>query len=412
MQKKATSRFAIFAIPNFKAFIIARFFFIFAAQMQFMLLSWNLYFTTKEVMHLGYLSLAELVPAFLLAFYGGYLVDKYSRKKIFTTSLFTSVITSFCLLSCFYLLQAGGGPKWIMIFMFISFMSGIIRVFASPSQMALFSEIIPTNFYTIGMSWYSGVWQVAVVTAPLLIGFLYKWIGLVQCQGIIFVCYVSAFLCSMSIKHKHVFVIKKIEETFLQSVVAGWKYVYRCKELLGSFTLDMFAVLFGGAVSLLPIFATEVFFVNTEKLGLLRSATPLGTILIILLIGIFPLQKKQGVILLWSIFLFGVCMIFFGITTNFWFACVLLFMSGIFDGINVVIRSTILQLKTTDEVKGKVSAIGTLFVMSSNELGAFESSIATKFLGLENAVVFGGCATIIVVGLVYFFIPQVKKLSY
>lgn len=409
MQSKSTH--FLFRIKGLIPFLLSRFLFILSAQMQFTLIVWKTYHTSKDVMYLGYLSIAELVPAFLLAFYSGYIVDRYNRKTIFNISLFSTLCSSIFL--CITFLISENPTSLILVMMFVIFLSGIIRVFASSSQTALLGEIVPESQYANATTWHSGVWQVAVVTGPPLIGLFHTVIGLQMSQLFICFCMLLAWVFSLQINKKRILKTTQAKtEKFIESIKTGWRFMFNCKELLGSFTLDMFAVLFGGATSLLPIFAADVFHVGTEGLGLLRAATAMGTILIIFYLSWRPLKKNQGVLLFITIFFYGLCMIAFGTITSFWWAFAILILSGIFDGINVVIRSTILQIKTPDAVKGKVASISTLFIMSSNELGSLESSIATKLLGLHNAVIFGGIATILVVIIVYYAIPSLRKMNY
>ncbi|MEZ4979538.1 MAG: MFS transporter, partial [Chitinophagales bacterium] len=293
---------------------------------------------------------------------------------------------------------------------FLVFLGGFVRAFIGPSIFSLLALIVPKKAYSNAATWSSSVWQMAAVLGPALAGFSISWIGVHWSMCLIFLFTIIA-LISLSRISKKPILNPKIGEDVLTSLKEGVKFVFRTKEILGAISLDMFAVLFGGAVALLPIFATDILHVGPQGFGVLRAMPAIGSLVTILASAYFPLNKNAGWKLLLAIFFFGVSIIVFGLSTWFYLSMLALFFSGMTDGVSVVIRQTILQLKTPDNMRGRVSSVNNMFVGSSNELGAFESGLTAKLMGTVNAVVFGGCMTIVTVVGTGLAIPSLRKLD-
>ena len=290
------------------------------------------------------------------------------------------------------------------------FLGGIVRAFLGPTIFSLLSLIIPKQAYSNAATWSSSVWQMGSVLGPAVAGFSITWIGVHWSMCFVFGCSVLSFVALSQITTKPI-LNPKIGEPIMDSLKEGVKFVFNNKTILGALSLDMVAVLFGGAVALLPIFAQDILKVGPQGFGILRAAPAVGAFLTMFITAYVPVNKNAGMKLLTAIFLFGVCIIVFGLSTIFWLSVFALFMSGVVDGISVVIRQTILQLKTPDHMRGRVAAVNSIFVGSSNELGAFESGLTAKLMGTVTAVVFGGSMTILIVLVTGFFSPSFRKLD-
>ena len=293
---------------------------------------------------------------------------------------------------------------------FLVFLGGFIRAFLGPTVFSLFALIVPKKVYPNAATWSSSVWQMGVVLGPALAGFTIHWIGVHWSLCLVFAFSLMA-LISLSFISKKPIMNTKIGENVFKSLKEGVKFVYKTKVVLGALTLDMIAVLFGGAIALLPIFAQDILNVGSEGFGILRAAPAVGALLIMFTSAYFPLNKNAGMKLLAAIFGFGICIIVFGLSSWFWISVMALFLSGITDGISMIIRQTILQLKTPDEMRRRVASVNSMFVGSSNELGAFESGLTAKLMGTVTAVVFGGGMTLVTVIMTGIFFPKLRKLD-
>jgi predicted MFS family arabinose efflux permease len=290
------------------------------------------------------------------------------------------------------------------------FLGGIVRSFLGPTIFSLLSLIVPKKAYSNAATWSSSVWQVGSVVGPAVAGFSIHWIGVHWSLCIVIAFSIFSIIALTQIESKPI-LNKKIGEPVKESLKAGVRFVFNNPAILSSLSLDMFAVLFGGAVALLPIFAQDILKVGPEGFGVLRAAPAVGAFITMFVSAYVPMNKNAGMKLLIAIFGFGVCIIVFGLSTLYWLSVVALFFSGIFDGISVVIRQTILQLKTPDDMRGRVSAVNSIFVGSSNELGAFESGVTAKLMGTVTAVVFGGSMTLLTVLVTGFVSPTFRKLD-
>ena len=276
------------------------------------------------------------------------------------------------------------------------FFGGLLRAFFGPTIFSLVALIVPKKIYPNAATWNSSTWQVASVLGPAFGGFAIHWIGTHWSLCIIFGLVILSLFILLNIKRKPV-LNPKIGEPIFRSLKEGLGFVFKTKEILGAMTLDMIAVLFGGAVALLPIFAQDILEVGSQGFGFLRAMPAVGASLTMLTTAYLPLTKKAGKKLLVAVFGFGLCIITFGLSKFFWLSALALFLSGVTDGVSMIIRQTILQLKTPDSMRGRVSSVHSIFVGSSNELGAFESGLTAKLMGTVTAVVFGGSMTLLTV---------------
>jgi MFS family permease len=397
---------------EFNVFLILRFAMVFAWSMQFIVIEWQVYSLTKSALSLGIIGLMEIIPAIGMALFAGHIVDQNEKKSmLFKCIMGFSVISLGLFLLTWPPVISGWSSQLILYSIyFLVFVGGIVRSFLGPTIFSFMSLIVPKKAYSNAATWSSSVWQMGSVLGPAIAGFSITWIGVHWSMCSVCACSILALFCLSKIESKPI-LNPKIGEPVMQSLKEGVKFVFQNKTILGALSLDMIAVLFGGAVALLPIFAQDILKVGPEGFGVLRAAPAVGAFLTMFISAYVPLNKNAGMKLLVSIFAFGVCIIVFGLSTIFWQSVFALFMSGVVDGISVVIRQTILQLKTPDHMRGRVAAVNSIFVGSSNELGAFESGLTAKLMGTVTAVVFGGSMTLLTVLVTGIISPSFRKLD-
>ena len=409
---KKNDPYAALRYKEFNVFLLLRFVMVFAWSMQFIVIEWEVYSLTKSALSLGIVGLMEVVPAISMALFAGHIVDQNEKKGLLLKCILGFFVISFGLfLLTWPEFNSGYSSQFILYSIyFLVFLGGLVRAFLGPTIFSLLSLIVPKKVYSNAATWSSSVWQISSVLGPAVAGFSITLIGVHWSMCSILGCSVLALIALSQIETKPI-LNPKIGEPIMQSLKEGVKFVYNNKTILGALSLDMVAVLFGGAVALLPIFAQDILKVGPEGFGVLRAAPALGAFIIMFISAYVPLNKNAGMKLLFSIFAFGICIIVFGLSTIFWLSVIALFFSGVVDGISVVIRQTILQLKTPDHMRGRVAAVNSIFVGSSNELGAFESGLTAKLMGTVTSVVFGGTMTLIIVLFTGFASPTFRKLD-
>ena len=409
---KIKDPYAALRYKEFNMFLVLRFAMVFAWSMQFIVIEWVVYSMTKNPLSLGIIGLMEVIPAIAMALFAGHIVDQNEKKgMLFKCILAFSAISFGMFLLTWPRITSGLSINKILYgIYFLVFLGGLVRAFLGPTIFSLLSLIVPKKVYPNASTWSSSVWQTAAVVGPALAGFSITWIGIHWSMAFVVVCSLLSLIVLTQIETKPI-LNPKIGEPIMESLKEGVKFVYTNKTILGALSLDMVAVLFGGAVALLPIFAQDILKVGPEGFGFLRAAPAVGSLLTMFISAHVPLYKNAGIKLLGAIFAFGICIIIFGISTVFWISVLALFLSGVADGISVVIRQTILQLKTPDAMRGRVAAVNSIFVGSSNELGAFESGLTAKLMGTVTAVVFGGSMTLLVVIFTGIKLPAFRNLD-
>ncbi len=397
---------------EFNIFLLVRFFMVFAWSMQFIVIEWQVYSLTKDPLSLGIIGLMEIIPAVSIALFAGHFVDQNEKRNLLVKCIIGfSVISLGLFLVTLPSVEASYSSKTILYTIYgLVFLGGLVRAFIGPTIFSLIALIVPKKIYPNAATWSSSTWQVASVVGPAFAGFSIGWIGVHWSLCIIFALSVLALVFLLQIARKPI-LNEKLGEPVLQSLKDGLRFVFKTKAVFGALTLDMVAVLFGGAIALLPIYAQDILKVGSEGFGILRAAPAVGASLTMLASTRFPLHKDAGKKLLWAVFGFGVCIIVFGLSRSFWLSVVALFVSGAVDGVSMIVRQTILQLKTPDNMRGRVASVNSIFVGSSNELGAFESGVTAKFMGTVTAVVFGGCMTLLTAGITAFVSPSFRKLD-
>lgn len=394
-------------------FLASRVFLTIALQIQAVVVGWQLYALTKDPFSLGLIGLAEAIPAISIALYAGHVADISNKRNILLKSLACIFACSVGLLLVTmddFVIGIGSTYSIRGMYLFI-FLSGFARGFFSPTAFSFLYQLVAKEQLTKASTLNSSAWQIAAIIGPALGGVLYGAIGITYTFWVVLSSLLLAFVALLSIKSKPVVSAGAMEKISTR-LKEGIKFVFDNKVVLSAISLDLFAVLFGGAVALLPVFADEVLAVGPQGLGMLRAAPSLGASLTMIWLSLRKQIEKPGVVLLYCVAAFGACMIGFALSTSLWISLLLLFLSGAFDSVSVVIRGNILQLETPDHMRGRVSAVNTMFIGSSNEIGAFESGLAARLLGTIPSVVFGGCMTLGIVGFTTLKATTLKAFRY
>ena len=404
--------YAALRFKEFNFFLVIRFILVFGWSMQFIIVEWEVYSLTRDPLSLGLIGLVEVIPAISTALFAGHIVDQREKKMLFVQCItaFLLVAIGYYFITSPYVYDNYENSQILIGIYILVFLGGFIRAFIGPTIFSLVALIVPKRVYPNAATWSSSTWQLAVVLGPAFAGFSIAWIGVHNSMGIVLATIVIGLLLIGFIKKKPI-LNPKIGEPIFQSLKAGLNFVYKTKAILVALTLDMVAVLFGGAIALLPIYAQDILNVGSEGFGILRAAPAVGSVLMMVASAHIPLTVNAGKKLLLAIFCFGISIIVFGVSDIFWLSVFALFMYGLTDGVSMIIRQTILQLKTPDEFRGRVASVNSIFVGSSNELGAFESGATAKLMGTVPAVVFGGVMTILTVGFTAIKFPKFRSLD-
>ena len=401
-------------IPEFRNLMTGRFFLVLSFRMLATLMGWWIYQLTKDPFAIGLIGLSEVIPAVSTALYAGHVIDNSEKKKLLLICNYAYVfLISLLIIPAFFgneLLHFNN--KEISYFIYaVIFFTGFCRAFLGPIIPSMIPKIVSKDVLPNAITLNQGTFLTASVVGHALGGFLIHWIDI---SGTILVVVGLMIFSSIFfwMINKHPSENTQKEIGVMQSMREGIAYIYKTKEILGALCLDMFAVLFGGAVAMIPVFATDILKVGAEGFGLLNAASDIGSMCIIAFLAFVPLKKNQGKILLVAVAGFGLCIIGFGLSEWYWLSFFLLVCSGMLDGISVVIRGTIVQLKTPDYIRGRVLSVNSIFIMSSNEMGQFESGLAANLLGVVRSVVFGGSMTVLIALLVGTTVPKLRKMQY
>lgn len=392
---------------EFRSYLLMRFFLTIGYQVQGVVIGWYIYSITKDPLSLGLIGLAEAIPAIGIALYGGYIADK-SNKKTLLQKVVGLILLSSSILFIITLpsvtLRLGESLLISLIYVMI-FVNGIARGFYAPTAFSLMAMIIPREHYPNSSTWNSSAWQIASIGGPAVGGLLYGFAGINHTFFFILICLSISFISTFFFKSRPSTYVQTTN--ILQSLSEGLRFVFKSKMLLGALSLDLFSVFFGGAVALIPVIATEILHVGAIEFGFLRAAPAIGAVITMLLMTRFSPMGKPWRNLLFAITGFGISIICYGLSTNFYLTLFFLFLEGAFDSVSVIIRSTILQLLTPDDMRGRVSAVNSMFIGSSNEIGQFESGLTAKLMRTVPAVVFGGSMTLLVAATTWY---KTKKL--
>ncbi|MES2650995.1 MAG: MFS transporter [Bacteroidota bacterium] len=391
--------FAALRFREFRSYLGMRFFFTFAYQMQAIVLGLYIYDLTRDPLALAFIGLCEAIPAISISLYGGYVADK-TEKKGLLLKIFAAVLICSLVMLTFTSKQAHLPTSTLLTVLYsMIFCIGLARGFFGPTTFSLMGQIIPKKLYPNGATWSSSSWQLASILGPATGGLVYAHFGITNSYFVITGFIAIALICILFLKsHPPTFIPK---ESILKSLTEGVQFVFKSKMMLAAISLDLFSVFFGGAVALLPIIAIEILHVGSEGAGYMRAAASVGSVLTMLVMTKYPPMNKPWRNLLIAVTGFGVSIICYGLSTSFYLTLFFLFCEGAFDSVSVVIRSTIMQLLTPDQMRGRVSAVNSMFIGSSNEIGAFESGLTAKLMRTVPAIVFGGSMTLIIVFITY-----------
>lgn len=398
---------------EYRLYIFVRFFYIMALRMVATVVAYQLFHLTKTSFAIGIVGLSEFVPVFSLALYAGHVIDRSDKRTLFLKSvLFYSV----CVLALVIITLPSVEKNFsvhtlALLFYAVVFFTGVIRAFAGPTSNAIIAQLVPRNILHFASNISSTTWLGASILGHASAGFLIAGVG-VNKTFIVVLTYVliAAFLLQKI--GKKPIAHNKLDIKAWESVKEGISYVFRHKIMLGAISLDLFAVLFGGAVALIPEIADRILQVGPIGFGWLNAAIDIGSGIMIATLTFYPLKQRQGRKLLFAVMVFGLCIILFGLSKFYWLSFAVLVIAGMADGISVVTRGNIMQLTTPDEMRGRVSSVNSMFINSSNELGQFESGFTARIMGTVPAIIFGGSMTIIVVLFTWLKAPGLRKFEY
>lgn len=400
--------YAALRVADFRRFILFLLGQTLATMIQGVVVGWQLYQVTRDPLALGLVGLAEALPFIGFALPAGQLADRVDRRRLCLAAVVVLTACAGTLAGLTFGGQVRADTAWAVYT--VIFVSGIARSFLQPTRTALAADLVPRALYVNSITWRSSTWQFAAVAGPALGGLLVGFGG----PGLAYTVATGLMLVSWGVLAR----VTAGAHPALTAAAGGWhgllegvRFVRTQPVLLGAITLDLLAVLFAGAEALLPVFAVDVLQVGAEGLGMLRAAPAAGSVLMSLYLSHRPLRDRQGRTMLVSVALYGCCLTGFGLSTSFLLSVLLLGLSGMFDNVSVVMRSTLLQLLTPRHLLGRVAAVNAVFIGSSNEIGAFESGVAARLLGAVPAVVLGGLVPMAVVALVAWRVPELRRLE-
>ncbi len=392
-----------FTHPNFVNYTIARFFIVLALEMQSVAVGWQVYEITKRPLDLGYVGLAQFLPGFALFLLGGHAADLFDRRK-----LLMWCYGGFACCSALLLAISRGAGRSVGLIYAVLVLLGVVRSFNWPASRALLPQLVPEEHFPNAVAWNASTFQIATIAGPAIGGIIYT---LFRGPGAVyaFSVVVSVLAIFMTARIQARPAARPREPVSLRSVLAGFRFIWHKKLILGSISLDMFAVLLGGAVALLPIYAREILHTGPWGLGLLRSAPGVGAALMAIVVAHWPIRRRAGMTMLLCVAGFGAFTVVFGLSHILAVSLGALFLLGASDMVSVIIRATLVQVATPDEMRGRVNAVDMLFIGVSNELGEFESGITAQWFGTVPAVVLGGIGTLAVIAIWAWIFPELRN---
>jgi MFS family permease len=405
---------AVFSYSNFRLFLAARFLMVTGLEMQSVAVGWQIYEITRRPLDLGLVGLAQFLPGLLLFLLGGHVADRFDRRHVLLGCYASFAMCSLALLTISrHGLSGANGVGYahaVMPIYFVLLAVGLVRVFNGPAGQAFTPLLVPAEVFPVAAAWGSSVFNAATIFGPLMGGLLYAWRGTATTVYLSAAALLSAsFLLVLAINIEGVQQLSRGRDW--KTVMAGFHYVWRNKLILGSTSLDLFAVLLGGAVALLPVFAREILNAGPRGLGLLRASPAIGAGLMALVLANAPLRRHAGAKMLSCVAIFGAATVVFGLSRNLYLSMAALLVVGAADMVSVIVRATLVQLATPDEMRGRVSAVNMLFIGASNEFGQFESGITAQWMGAVPAVIAGGIGTLVVVGLWSVLFPALRRVD-
>ncbi|MFZ1784628.1 MAG: MFS transporter, partial [Ferruginibacter sp.] len=395
---------------EFRHFIFARLSFVLGFRMITTIVIYQVFHLANTYM-VGFAGLAEFIPAVITALYAGHYIDRHNKKNILVWSYLFYMLCGITLamISLPYF-QFTYTTKLTVIFSVV-FCTGIVRSFAGPAANSMIAAIVTREQLQKAISYNSSTWLISSIGGHAVGGLLIAFIGISGAYFVTAALILTAVLFALQLFPKPP-VASVLREPIFASIKQGFSFVFNNKNLLGVLSLDLFAVLFGGAVAFIPEVASTILHAGPIGYGFLNAAMDLGSLISIIILVKYPLKQKQGLKMLLAVAGFGICIIFFGLSRVYWLSFMALFAAGLFDAVSVVVRGTIMQLHTPDELRGRVASINLIFINSSNELGQFESGVTSRIFGTLPAIIFGGAMSLLVVAGTWFKFPKLRKLEY
>lgn len=392
-----------FSYPNFVAYTLARFFIVLSLEMQSVAVGWQVYEITKRPLDLGYVGLAQFLPGFVLFLFAGHAADLFDRRRLLMVCY-----GSFALCSALLLVISREAPRSVHLIYLVLLLLGVVRCFNWPASRALLPLLVPEEHFANAVAWNASTFQVATIAGPAIGGIAYAFFRGPEAVYVM-AALTSVLAIAMTRRIQPRPAARPEDAVSLRTVLAGFRFIWEKKLILGSISLDMFAVLLGGAVALLPIYAKEILQTGPWGLGLLRSAPGVGAALMAIVVAHWPIRRRAGMTMLLCVAGFGVLTIVFGISRSLMLSLAALFLLGASDMVSVIIRATLVQVATPDEMRGRVNAVDMLFIGVSNELGEFESGLTAQWFGTVPAVVLGGIGTLIIIAAWAWLFPELRK---
>ena len=399
--------YAVFRHVSFRWFVVSILSMVMAAQVQLVVVGWEIYQLTQDPLSLGLLGLSEVVPFLAVALYAGHVVDRHDRRLV---SLLSLVVLLGAALALFVMALVTPVPSRIWPFYVVFGACGFARSFLQVSRSALVAEIVPRELYPNAATWRSSTWQAGSVAGPALGGVLFAAFGAQWALAINLVFVIVALSAMAVVRHRPT-AVSRVPVPVVRNLVEGLRYVRRQRVILGAITLDLLAVFFGGVVAVLPIFATDILRVGADGFGALQAAPGAGAVLMAFVLAHRRPFRNAGPALLASVVVFGLCILGFALSRSFAWSLLLLAISGAADNVSAVIRSTLIQLTVPAEMLGRVSSVNAMFIGSSNELGYFESGVVARLMGAVPSVLFGGTMTLLTAGVIAWRLPEVRRLG-
>ena len=396
---------AAFRYPNFRYYMLARFLTAASSEMQAVAVAWQVYALTHRPLDLGLVGLAQFLPGILLFLPAGHTADRAPRKVILQFCFAGFVLCSLLLLG----LTLRGLTSMAPLYLVLVF-NGVVRAFSGPASQAFLPLIVPVADFPNAVAWSSSNFQAATILGPVAGGLIYGWTG----SAIpVYACSALANLAALVAMSAIRVQATERPRTVASAgdLLSGIKYIWSNKLILAAISLDLFAVLLGGAVALLPVYAREILHVGASGLGILRTAPGVGAVITAILVAHWPLRRRAGMVMLWCVFGFGLATIIFGVSHNVALSLAVLVVAGSCDMVSVIVRHTMIQLATPDEMRGRVSAVNMVFIGASNEVGQFESGITAQWFGTVPAVVLGGVGTVAIVALWAWLFPELRRID-
>ncbi|MBT2557846.1 MFS transporter [Hymenobacter sp. ISL-91] len=407
--------YAALRLPDFRRYLLARICLTLATRIMGLVIGWQIFKLTNDPLALGLIGLAEAVPSIGVSLYAGHVADSVNRKNIIVATVGGLLL---CAVALWLLASPAGGnllardAYYTLPLYGVIFVSGIARGFMGPATFSFMPQLLPSREHLANaITWNSTTWQAASVVGPAIGGYLIAHLGIASAYLTATVLLAVALGLFASIAPRPLPAQVGAREDLKTSVLSGIRFIWGNQLILAAISLDLFAVLFGGAVALLPVFAVDILKVGAAGLGHLEAAPAVGSVLMATLLTYFPLHRHAGRKLLWAVAGFGLATIGFALSTNIWLSLVLLFFTGVFDSVSVIVRSTLLHTFTPEHIKGRVSAVNNIFIGSSNEIGSFESGAAARLMGTVTSVVFGGTMTLVVVALTALKADKLRRLD-